>query len=168
MRLQWRKRTEKARSLIVATQSLRTAGYENEGKHLLPRCFPTIRKNQLCGTWIIPQIMSVRNRIRYFFFPFFQINTIIRQFGSVMPFSFCNLRKIQSGKVSIFQKYHWQTFVLMLSCESWQEILPTTKYSEAHHEKEMKERCDREMAAALLLVLFRRNMGVGPQSQTTE
>ena len=25
----------------------------------------------------------------------------------------------------------------------------------------MKERCDREMAAALLLVLFRRNMGVG-------
>ncbi len=47
--------------------------------------------------------MSVRNRIRYFFFPFFQINTIIRQFGSVMPFSFRNLRKIQSGKASIFQ-----------------------------------------------------------------
>ena len=92
-------------------------------------------KNQLCGTWIIPQIMSVRNRIRNFFFPFFQINTIIRQFGSVMPFSFRNLRKIQSGKASIFQKYHWQTFVLMLSCESWQEILPTTEYSKAHHEK---------------------------------
>ena len=34
--------------------------------------------------------------------------------------------------------------------------------------KVMKERCDRIMAAALLLVLFRRNMGVGPQSQTTE
>ena len=35
------------------------------------------------------------------------------------------------------------------------EILPTTEYSEAHHEKVMKERCDRERAAALLLVLFR-------------
>ena len=63
---------------------------------------------------------------------------------------------------------YWQTFVLVLSYGTWQEILPTTEYSEAHHEKEMKERCDREMAAALLLVLFRRNMGVGPQSQTTE
>ena len=100
MRRNKRRTCKRAQSLIVATQSLRTAGYENEGKHLLPRCFPTIRKNQLCGTWIIPQIMSVRNRIRYFFFPFFQINTIIRQFGSVMPFSFCNLRKIQSGKVA--------------------------------------------------------------------
>ena len=43
----------------------------------------------------------------------------------------------------------------MLSYGTWQEILPTTEYSEAHHEKVMKERCDREMAAALLLVLFR-------------
>ena len=40
-----------------------------------------------------------------------------------------------------------------------QEILPATEYSEAHHEKVMKERCDREMAAALLLVLFRGNKG---------
>ena len=39
------------------------------------------------------------------------------------------------------------------------EILPTTEYSEAHHEKVMKERCDREMAAALLLVLFREIWG---------
>ena len=39
--------------------------------------------------------------------------------------------------------------------ERRREILPTTEYSEAHHEKVMKERCDREMAAALLLVLFR-------------
>ena len=39
------------------------------------------------------------------------------------------------------------------------EILPTTEYSEAHHEKAMKERCDREMAAALLLVLFRKIRG---------
>ena len=32
----------------------------------------------------------------------------------------------------------------------------------------MKERCDREMAAALLLVLFGKNMDVGSQYQTTE
>ena len=47
----------------------------------------------------------------------------------------------------------------MLSYGTWQEILPTTEYSEAHHEKVMKERCDREMAAALLLVLFREIWG---------
>ena len=41
--------------------------------------------------------------------------------------------------------------------------MPTTEYSEAHHEKVMKERCDREMAAALLLVLFRKIRGVGSQ-----
>ena len=34
--------------------------------------------------------------------------------------------------------------------------------------KVMKERCDRIMAAALLLVLFGKNMEVEPQSQTTE
>ena len=32
-------------------------------------------------------------------------------------------------------KSYWQTFVLALSYRTWQEILPTTEYSEAHHEK---------------------------------
>ena len=31
-------------------------------------------------------------------------------------------------------KSYWQTFVLALSYRTWQEILPTTKYSKAHHE----------------------------------
>ena len=47
----------------------------------------------------------------------------------------------------------------MLSYGTWQEILPTTEYSKAHHERVMKERCDREMAAALLLVLFKKIRG---------
>ena len=47
----------------------------------------------------------------------------------------------------------------MLSYGTWQEILPTTEYSKAHHERVLKERCDREMAAALLLVLFKKIRG---------
>ncbi|MEI3083454.1 MAG: hypothetical protein V8S85_05400 [Oscillospiraceae bacterium] len=33
----------------------------------------------------------------------------------------------------ISAKSHWQTFVLVLSYGTWQEILPATEYSEAHH-----------------------------------
>ena len=48
----------------------------------------------------------------------------------------------------------------MLSCETWQEILPTTEYSEVHH-KTYEGALRPKMAAALLLVLFRGNKGVG-------
>lgn len=54
----------------------------------------------------------------------------------------------------------------MLSCETWQEILPTTEYSEVHH-KTYEGALRPKMAAALLLVLFGKNMEVGSQSQTT-
>ena len=54
----------------------------------------------------------------------------------------------------------------MLSCETWQEILPTTEYSEVHH-KTYEGALRPKMAAALLLVLFGKNMEVGSQAQTT-
>ena len=109
--------------------------------------------------------MSVRNRIRNFFFPFFQINTIIRQFGSVMPFSFRNLRKIQSEKYNpekflffkstidkrLFRRYH----VRHSSKACRQQNNP--KRTMKNNEGALRPR----MAAALLLVLFRGKREVG-------
>ena len=67
------------------------------------------------------------------------IKMIVRQKDRIESIRF---RSGSSKK--FFAKSHWQTFALVLSCESWQEILLATEYSEAHHERVMKERCDRE------------------------
>ena len=67
------------------------------------------------------------------------IKMIVRQKDRIESIRF---RSGSSKK--FFAKSHWQMFALVLSCESWQEILLATEYSEAHHERVMKERCDRE------------------------